>query len=227
MLTDKPGLISTLEHKINLTTTVPVHKKPNPIPHQIAVEFDAEVNKMSELEVIEPSESPYCSTVVLLKKADGTWSVCIDFRALNSISDFDAEPMPTTEEALSSFVNDKYFTEIDLCKGYWLIPMSKECQVYTAFATHMGLMQWKVMPFGLKTAYATFIRLMRRLLLGLCNIHCYFDNIVVHTNDWSTHLQTVKEVLLRLRSHGLTASPSKCFFGYSKIKYLGLMYNTS
>ena len=223
VLCDKPGLTSTLEHKINLTSTVPVHKKQYPIPHHLVVEFNKEVDKMLELGVIEPSESPYSSPVVLIKKPDGTWRVCIDFRALNSISYFDAEPMPTTDDSLNNFVNDVYFSELDLCKGYWQIPLSEECKVYTSFATHRGLMQWKVMPFGLKTACATFIRLMRTVLHGLSNTACYFDNIVIHNSDWTQHLLEVERVLSRLRKHGLTASPSKCFFGYPKIKYLGVI----
>ena len=79
------------------------------------------------------------------------------------------------------------------------------------------------MPFGLKTACATFIRLMRAVLHGLSNTTCYFDNIVIHNSDWTQHLLEVERVLSRLRKHGLTASPSKCFFGYPKIKYLGVV----
>lgn len=78
--------------------------------------------------------------------------------------------MPTTESALGNFVNDVYFSEIDLCRGYWQIPLSKESKIYTAFATHRGLMMFKVMPFGLKTACATFIRLMRKVLFGTATL---------------------------------------------------------
>ncbi|XP_037774527.1 uncharacterized protein LOC119571180 [Penaeus monodon] len=159
VIRDKPGLTQTIRHKIKLTSTVPINKKQYPIPLNLKQEFNKEVDKMLELGHIEPSESPYCSPVVLVKKTDGTWRVCIDFRPNNSLSDFDAEPMPTTEVALSNFSHDVYFSELDLCKGYWQVPLSSDCKIYTAFATHRGLMQWKVMPFGLKTACATFIRI--------------------------------------------------------------------
>ncbi|XP_037789320.1 uncharacterized protein LOC119584727 [Penaeus monodon] len=159
VIRDKPGLTQTIRHKIKLTSTVPINKKQYPIPLNLKQEFNKEVDKMLELGHIEPSESPYCSPVVLVKKTDGTWRICIDFRPINSLSDFDAEPMPTTEVALSNFSHDVYFSELDLCKGYWQVPLSSDCKIYTAFATHRGLMQWKVMPFGLKTACATFIRI--------------------------------------------------------------------
>ena len=77
------------------------------------------------------------------------------------------------------------------------------------------------MPFGLKTACATFVRLMRKVLSGLSNTACYFDNIVVHSNTWKEHLEHIKAALTRLREHGLTAGPSKCYFAFNTIKYLG------
>ncbi|XP_037774806.1 uncharacterized protein LOC119571692 [Penaeus monodon] len=158
---DKPGMTSTVVHDIHLTTEVPVHTKPYPIPYHLRNAFDEEVERMRELRVIEPSTSAYCSPVVLVKKADNSWRFCVDFRSPNDISLFDAEPMPTMEEALGSFVGDSYFTEIDLCKGYWQIPLSDKAKQYTAFATQKyGLMQFRKLPFGLRTACATFIRLM-------------------------------------------------------------------
>lgn len=223
VLTDKPGLTDSIEHVIHMNTDKPVRQKPYPIPNSLVKEFNKEVDKMFEMNIIEPSTSPYCSPVVMVKKSDGTWRVCIDFRGINDASEFDAEPMPTTDSALGNFVSDIYFSEIDLCRGYWQIPLSNESKIYTAFATHRGLMMFRVMPFGLKTACATFIRLMRKVLLGLANTDCYFDNIVVHNTNWSDHLQDLKDLLLRLRMHGLTASVSKCFWGFSKIKYLGVL----
>ena len=96
-----------------------------------------------------------------------------------------------------------------------------ESKPLTAFATKQGLMQFTRMPFGLKTACASFIRLMRKVLVELKNTECYFDNIVVHSSNWSDHLADVNALLHRLRDHGLTAGPSKCFMAYNEIKYLG------
>ncbi|XP_047483006.1 uncharacterized protein LOC125035006 [Penaeus chinensis] len=223
VLTVKPGLTNTIKHVINILSSKPVHKKPYPIPNSLVNDFNTEIDKMLVMNIIEPSTSAFSSPVVMVKKSDGSWRICIDFRALNDVTDLDAEPKPNTEEALGKFVNDIYFTEVDLCRGYWQIPLSKDSKMYTAFATYRGLMQFRVMPFGLKSACATFIRLMRKVVSELKNTDCYFDNIVIHNNDWSEHLQDVKDLLLRLRKHGLTASLSKCFFGFSKIKYLGVL----
>ncbi|XP_042870472.1 uncharacterized protein LOC122252196 [Penaeus japonicus] len=207
VFSDNPGRTSTITHKIHLTTDVPMQRKPYPVPHHLQKYFEEEVDRMTKLGVIEQSTSPYCSPVVLVKKADNTWRVCVDFRGLNDISVFDAEPMPQMDEALGDFVGDIYFTEIDLCKGYWQIPLSNESKHLTAFATSRGLMQFTRMPFGLKTACATFIRLMRKVLFGLPNTECYFDNIVVHNSSWDDHIVDVTALLQRLREHGLTAGP--------------------
>ena len=222
-----PGKTDTIEHVIRLTTDIPVHRKPYPMPQSLATAFNEEVDRMIELGIIEPSTSPYCSPVVMVKKEDNTWRLCIDFRALNDVTLFDAEPMPTREEALGNFVGDIFFSELDLVKGYWQIPMEKESKLYTAFATRKGLMQFTRLPFGLKTACATFIRLMRKVILGLKNIECYFDNIIVHSKSWEEHLLNLDSLFIRLREHGLTAGPGKCFFGYPRIKYLGLLLGSN
>ena len=99
--------------------------------------------------------------------------------------------------------------------------MDPESRKYTAFATKYGLMEFKVLPFGLSTACSTFVRLMRKVLSGLQNVSCYFDNIVIYSENWNDHLSHVRSVLDRLRLNGLTAGPSKCYFAFSEIKYLG------
>ncbi|XP_063587863.1 uncharacterized protein LOC134765248 [Penaeus indicus] len=207
VFSDEPGITSAVIHDIKLTTDIPVHRKPYPVPHHLLKTFENEVEQMLKLGIIEPSDSPYCSPVVLVKKSDNTWRFCVDFRALNDVSLFDSEPMPTLDGALGNFVGDCIFSEIDLCKGYWQIPLSERAKAYTAFATNRGLMQFTRLPFGLKTACATFVRLMRRVLHGLNNIDCYFDNIVVHSNSWSDHLLDLERLFERLRKYGLTAGP--------------------
>ncbi|XP_063595779.1 uncharacterized protein LOC134772669 [Penaeus indicus] len=222
VFSDKPGVTSTVIHDIELSTVAPIHTKPYPIPHHLRKAFDEEVDRMLALGVVEHSTSLYCSPVVLVKKADNSWRFCVDFRALNDVSVFDAEPMPTMDEALGNFVGDVYFTELDLCKGYWQIPLSQKAKSYTAFATpKYGLLQFNKLPFGLRTACASFIRLMRKVTAGLTNVECYFDNLVVHSLSFHKHLVHIRNLLERLQEHGLTAGPSKCFLAFPNIKYLG------
>ncbi len=176
---------------------------------------------MFDLGIIEESDSPYCSPVVLVKKSSDKWRLCIDFRAVNDVTIFDAEPMPLIDDSLGDFVGDTYFTELDLCSGYFQIPLTEDSRKVTAFATHRGLMQFTVMPFGLKCACATFVRLMRKVTKNLVNTACYFDNLVVHNSNWDEHLRDVRSLCNELRAFGLTAGPSKCHFGHESIKYLG------
>ena len=85
-----------------------------------------EIQEMLHLGVIEPTESPYASPIVLVRKKDGSNRFCVDFRALNRITVFDSEPMPDTVEFFAKLKDDKFFSKIDLAKGYWQVPVRKE-----------------------------------------------------------------------------------------------------
>ena len=115
------------------------------------------------MNIVEPSNSPYASPVVLVKKKDGTNRFCIDFRKINKLTIFDAEPLPNPDEIFSKLSKDQYFSKFDLSKGYWQIPLNSDDKAKTAFLTPNGLYQFKVMPFGLVNAPATFTRIMRSL----------------------------------------------------------------
>ena len=221
VFSELPGCTSTLEHKISLTTDEPIRTKVYPVPVHIRDEFNKEVDRLFELGIIEPSQSPYCSPVVMIKKPDNSFRLAQDFRALNLITVFDAEPMPNIEDDLHKFSNAKFISELDITKAYHQIVLTPESRKYTAFPTYKGLMQYLRMPFGLVTACATYIRLMRKVLENVSNVSVYFDNIFIISKEWKDHLKTIKLVLDRLRLHGLTARPSKCSFGFSKVNYLG------
>ena len=169
-----PGRTKALSHKINLHNINPVKSKNYPIPVNLAKEFDEEIDRMIEMDIIQPSTSDYCSPVVIIRKPNCSLRVCIDFRKLNQNTTFDAEPMPTISDDLHKFKDAKYFTELDLSKGYWQVELEDESRKYTAFATKNGLMEFKVMPFGLSTACATFVRLIRKVLTGLSNVLLLF-----------------------------------------------------
>ncbi|XP_068205363.1 uncharacterized protein [Palaemon carinicauda] len=221
VMSDTPGRTKTISHNIKLQSDEPIRAKNCPIPLSLLDEFNKEVDRMIDMDIIQPSTSDYCSPVVIVRKPNGSIRLCVDFRTLNKYSEFDAEPMPSINNDLHKMNGAKYFTELDLCKGYWQVPLDPRAMKFTAFSTKYGLMEFKVMPFGLKTACATFVRLMRKVLSGLSNVSCYFDNIVIFSKSWSNHLNHIKLVLSRLRDHGLTAGPDKCFFAFNEIKYLG------
>ena len=222
VFSEKPGMTRIVEHHIDLTTDQPVRAKLYPIPHALREEVNEEVSKMLEMDVIERSESPYAAPVVLVRKKDGTNRFCIDFRQLNRVTVFDAEPMPRTDSIYATLFEDKYLTKIDLCKGYWQIPVVETDRPKTAFRTpDRGCFQFKRMPFGLVNSATTFNRMMRLLLEGLPSVDSYVDDILVHTKTWGEHLSRLRSLFERLRKADIKAKLSKCTFGSRKVEYVG------
>ncbi|XP_068232805.1 uncharacterized protein [Palaemon carinicauda] len=224
VFSDKPGKTSLQEHNIKIKTTEPFVRKYYPIPAHLTKDFDDEVQSLLDLGIIEQSFN-YSSPALLVKKKEGNYRLVVDFRTLNAITDFDCEPMPSFEQDLHKFADFMYITELDICKAYHQIPLTPESRKYTAFSTNLGLMQYVRLPFGLSTACATYIRLMRQVLKGLSFVVCYFDNIFIVSKDWKIHMADLETVILRLQEAGLTAKPGKCFLGYEEIQYLGYVIN--
>ncbi|GFN83877.1 polyprotein [Plakobranchus ocellatus] len=160
ILTSVPGCTNTFCHEIRLTTDAVIRVKPYPLPFASREFVTQEVNDLLFLGVIEPSHSPYCFPVVVVKKKDGSMRLCIDFRKLNAVTVFDAENIPRQEDLFNQLSHATIFSSCDLCKAYWQVPLHPDSHKYTAFQTPLGLMQWVRMPFGMVTAPATFCRLM-------------------------------------------------------------------
>ena len=222
ILTTRPGVFSgNLMLEIPLTSDVPIRRKMYNLPFSSKEVVEKEIQVMLDLEIIEPSQSPYSSPVVLVRKKDGSCRFCIDFRGLNKITVFDAEPIPNVEDLFVRLAHSRFFTKIDLAKGYWQILVLPEDRPKTAFATHQGLFQFIRMPFGLVSAPAVFARMMRMLHLADLSAENFFDDILVHSASWSDHLHHVRNVLDRLKSYGLTARPSKILAGFQSLEFLG------
>jgi hypothetical protein len=126
--------------------------------------IETEVTKMLANHQIRPSNSPWSSPVVLVRKKDGSLRFCVDYRKLNNVTKKDAYPLPRIEDCLDALTGAKWFSTLDLASGYWQVAMADADMEKTAFNTHAGLYEFRVMPFGLCNAPATFERLMDGLL---------------------------------------------------------------
>lgn len=177
---------------------------------------------MLDLRVIEPSKSEWCSPVVLVPKKDGTLRFCVDFSKLNAISAFDPYPMPRVDELVECLGKAKYLSTLDLCKGYWQVPLTDTAKELTAFWAPSGPYHFKVMPFGLHGAAATFQRLMDQVLSGTEDFAAaYIDDVVIYSASWKEHLHHLAEVFRRIQDAGLVVNAKKCNLAKPEVFYQG------
>ncbi|KAL5469541.1 hypothetical protein EMCRGX_G030811 [Ephydatia muelleri] len=216
------GWTSNVKHAI-ITNGLPVREPIRRIPHALQETVKLEVKKMLKDGVIRESNSPWSSPIVMIKKKDGSWRFCVDFRKVNSMTQKDAYPLPRIDEALEALTGSQFFTTLDLASGYWQVEMEEADRKKTAFSTREGHFEFNVMPFGLTNAPATFQRLMECVLAGLTYEQCliYLDDIVVFSVTFDQHLERLKMVFHHLAEAGLKLKPSKCHFAKSEIRYLG------
>jgi len=150
---DVPKVTHLIEHKVELTESEPVKRKPYSIPYKMQEVIDKEIEDMLAMGIIERSEAPYASPLVLVKKHDGSYRVCVNFKDLNKITVFDPEPMMSPDDIFPKLTGSQFYSTFystfDFCKGYWAISMAEESKDFTTFVTSKGLMRFKVMPFGM------------------------------------------------------------------------------
>ena len=222
VLQPKPGQTSLAEHHIRTNDAKPVKLPPYRLPHAYREQVRKELDEMLDSGIIEKSTSEWASPIVLVKKKDGTLRMCVDYRRLNSVSQVDAYPMPRIDDLIDGLGQARFISTLDLTKGYWQMPVAEEDRHKTAFTTPIGLFQFRVMPFGLSGAPASFQWMIDRLVDGLQDYSAaYLDDLVVFSSTWEDHLRQVREILQCLRQAGLTAKPGKWQFGMETCTYLG------
>ena len=217
------GRTDVVVHGIDTGDARPIHQKLRPTSPQERDIVRIEIDKMLASGAIRPSQSPWASPIVLVKKKDGTTRFCIDFRRLNAITARDEHPLPRISDMIETLRGARYFTTLDAASGYWQIGMAQEAIPKTAFICTEGLFEWLVMPFGLCNAPATYQRSMHYILAGLLwtKVLVYIDDILIFSETFEDHLETLREVLRRMHNAGFLLKMKKCEFGKDDVEYLG------
>ncbi len=213
-----------VKHYIKTGDHRPTKDPPRRVPIKQREIEKKEVNDMLSDDIIEPSDSAWSSSVVLVKKANGGGiRFCIDYRKLNAVTQKDAYPLPRIDQSLEALSGSAFFCTLDLKSGYWQVEIAEEDRPKTAFVTSQGLYQFKVMPFGLSNAPATFERLMEKVLIRLQWSHClcYLDDVIVFGPTFQKTLENLELVLERFKKANLMMNTKKCKLFQTSVKFLG------
>ncbi|GFY18854.1 retrovirus-related Pol polyprotein from transposon 412 [Trichonephila clavipes] len=217
------GHTTVTQHRIDTADHPPIKQHPRRLPFAKQEEVGTLLREMQENDIIEPSSSPWASPIVLVRKKDGSTRFCVDYRKLNDVTKKDSYPLPRIDDTLDTLSGHKWFSTLDLKSGYWQVEIHPEDREKTAFTSGQGLWQFKVMPFGLCNAPATFERLMETVLKGLTFEACliYLDDVIIGGRTFEEHLQNIRKVLSKLSDANLKLNPSKCKFFQKEVNYLG------
>lgn len=191
---------SVTSHKIELLDSARPYKRTYYRVAPDAKQFiDDQIAELLRLGVIVPSRSQWGSPIVLVRKGDGTFRMCIDYRRLNDVTVPEVFPLPYLEDTFDKMSGKSVFSVLDLKSGYWQVAMDPASAHLTAFISHRGLFEWRRMPFGLRNAVSTFQRLMRQVLSGLEQFsEVHVDDIIIFSSSYEEHLDHLTQVLSRL-----------------------------
>ena len=220
IFSDTPGCARVEPYCINVSDLTPIRSRPYHIPFKLQEKVKKELEMMEAAGFIEPSTSSYCSPMVVVEKGDKV-RICGDYRKINAVIDFEAEPMADPEVIFSKLANSVYFSKLDLTRGFFQLPLHPKSRKYTAFATPDGVKQYTVLPFGLTTSPAAFNRVMRKVLKDIENVEIFVDDILIHNTSWEDHLKTIKIVCEILSAYNFTIKPSKCMLAQTSVDFLG------
>ena len=161
--------------------------------------------------------------MVVVKKKNGKWRVCIDFTNLNKACPKDSYPLPKIDQLVDATAGYERMSFLDAYSGYNQIKMNENDRIHTAFITERGLYCYRVMPFGLKNAGATYQRLINKMFnkhIGK-KVEAYIDDMVIKSKKSGDHVSDMEEIFGIFRKFRMKLNPLKCAFGVSSGKFLG------
>jgi len=208
---------------IRCTSDIPVVYRPYRLAENEKRTVREMIRELLANDIIRESSSPYASPILLVKKKNGEYRMCVDFRKLNAVTIKDKYPMPLIEEQIDKLGGSRYFTGLDLASGYYQVPVAADSVEKTAFVTPEGHYEFLRMPFGLTNAPAVFQRLMDTALGDLKNSIAfpYLDDVIIPSNTIDEGLTRLRQVLEAFRKQHLTLKLEKCSFFAESIEYLG------
>ena len=172
--------------------------------------LDKEVKYILENDIIEESQSNWSSPCILVPKHDGGFRFCTDFfRKVNDKTKSDSFPIPRIADCIDQIGNAKFVSTFDMLKGYWQVPLTQRAREISAFVTPSGLYQYKVMPFGMKNAPATFQRMVNKLVRDMDGCKGYIDDVVIFSDNWSDHIRQIERFFQIMREAKLTINLMK------------------
>lgn len=217
------GCLGVTPHRIELYNYTPIYQKPRRFPEVVNEEIERQCRELELLDIIESSTSPWSSPVVPIRKKDNTIRLCIDYRRLNDVMKPDKHPLPNLSDAVFGLSGVRFFTTLDLVRGYYQLPLDEESRELTAFSTARAHWQFKRLSFGLKNAPAGFQREMQHILSSFSwrKVIVYIDDVLIMSETFVEHLQLVSKVLSVLRAHGVKVKVSKCRLFEREVQFLG------
>ena len=203
-------------HSIATDNSSPVRSYPYRIVPGWKDDLKAEVIKLLKQGNIQPSQSPWTSPMVPVRKSNGSIRLCIDYQKLNAATVDDPYEMPRIGDLLDEVAEARWISKLDLNQGFYQIPMDRDSMAKTAFCSPWGEFAFTRMPFGLKNAPATFQRYMEQSDFS----NTYIDDVIIYSSTFEEHLVHIESVLKALKATGLT-KPEKCVWGARSLEYLG------
>ncbi|GKD32355.1 reverse transcriptase domain-containing protein, partial [Tanacetum coccineum] len=216
-----------IEHSLNVNPSVePVAQKRRVMASDRTQVVSKEVEEWVSAGIVRPVRYPtWISNPVLVKKGDGSWRMCIDFKNINSACPKDYYPLPDIDGKIESVVGFRYKCFLDAYKGYHQVQMTQDDEEKTAFYTDQGTYCYTKMLFGLKNAGATYQRLVDTAFQSQIgrNLEAYVDDMVIKSNNEKVLVEDIAETFSNLRRINMKLNLKKCSFGVEEGKFLGYM----